>query len=458
MLADIILPDTSQLRLVNCQLEDQTLCVSICATQSQSHCPSCGVASGRVHSTYPRTLTDLPCSAWQVQLLWIVRRFFCDNPQCPRKTFAEQLPAVAARYARRTQRLVERQKQIAYESGGEPGRRLCATWGLEVSGDQLLRLLRHTPCGSPATPRVLGIDDWAFRKRHTYGTILVDLERHCVIDLLPDRESATVATWLRNHPGIEIVSRDRGQTYIEGVTAGAPQATQVADRFHLLRNLLEVLMKVCEGRAMDLKALVKELEALVLVSPATSEPAIETPKSDVTLSRREVLFQQVKQLQQQGHGQRAVARETGLSRQTVARYFHLSSLPPRVVTYQTRSAATAFLPYLLQRWDAGCQNRRQLFEEIQTQGYRGSYASVWRALRGLSQHGVTARQPRVHQAYLSPRNAAWLLMCPSTKLTPDEEQTRIKLCARSTYLQNAYTLAQGFWSLFHEPGELTLDT
>ncbi len=318
----------------------------------------------------------------------------------------------------------------------------------------MLRLIRRTPCGAQGTPRVLGVDDWAFRKRHTYGTILVDLERHCVIDLLPDREATTIAAWLRQHPGVEIVSRDRGQSYIEGVTAGAPQAMQVADRFHLLRNLLEVLLKVCERRLMDLKALVKELETPAPTLTVTSEPAVETP---TTLARREVLFQQVKQLQQQGQGQRAVARETGLSRQTIARYFRLTSLPPRVVTYQTRSAATTFLPYLLQRWEAGCQNRRQLFEEIRAQGYHGSYASVWRALRGVSQPEGTARRPQVRHTYLAPRNVAWLLMCPSTRLTPDEEQARVKLCAQSVPLQHTHTLAQAFWRLFQKPNELTLD-
>lgn len=457
MLADIILPNTSELHLVDCQLEDQTLYVSVCATQSHSPCPDCGMVSGRVHSTYLRTLTDLPCSAWQVRLLWVVRRFFCDNPQCQRKTFAEQLPVVAARYARRTQRLTERQRQTAFECGGESGQRLCTIWGLSVSSDLLLRLIRYTPCSTQDTLRVLGIDDWAFRKRHTYGTILVDLERQRVIDLLPDREASTVAAWLRQHPSIEIVSRDRGQTYIEGVTAGAPQATQVADRFHLLRNLLEVLTKVCERRVLDLKTLAKDLELPAIDVPVTAEPAAAATISDVNLSPREVVFQKVKQLQQQGQSQRVVARETGLSRQTVARYFRLAALPPRTVTYQTRSAATAFLPYLLQRWEAGCQNRRQLFEEIQTQGYRGSYASVWRALRYLQQPDATTKPSKVRSPYSAPRNAAWLLMCPGAKLTVDEERARAKLCAHSEPLQQAYTLAQAFWKLFQKSEAPPLD-
>ena len=453
MLADILLPDSSQLRFASYQLEDGTLYMNIHASQSQACCPSCGSASTRVHSTYTRTLADLPCLGWQVRLCWTVRRFFCDNPECPRKTFAEQLPDVAARYARRTQRLAECQRRIAFETGGELGRRIWATLGLSVSGDQLLRLIRQTPCGQGAVPQVLGIDDWAFRKRHTYGTILVDMERHCVVDLLPDRDAATVAQCLQQHPEVTTVCRDRGQVYIDGVTAGAPQTVQIADRFHLLRNLYEVLIKVCERRSLDLKAVTQELAA-----SAAAESAAQAPESAVRLSPREQRFQQVKQLQSQGLSQRAVAREVGLDRRTIARYFRLQHLPSRAPTPQTQSAASAYLPYLMERWDAGCSNRRQLFEEIQAQGFTGSYASVWRATRYLSPQSTGSSQLPERQPYAARRNAAWLLMCPETKLTDDEQRTRTKLREHSAPIDAAYTLAQAFWRLFHEPGELTLDT
>ena len=457
MLAEILLPDTSQLQLIDCRLEDQILSVRTCATQSQSCCPDCGKASVRVHSTYQRTLVDLPCSVWHVQLHWTVRRFFCDNSQCSRRTFAEQLPEVAVRYARRTRRLAERQTQVAFEAGGEGGRRICTAWGLDVSGDQLLRLIRDAACTPPSTPRVLGIDDWALRKRHSYGTILVDLERHCVVDLLQDREAETVADWLRQHPQVEIVSRDRGQSYIDGVTAGAPQATQVADRFHLLRNLHAALTKVCERRAKDLKAVAREVATAVASAPSGAESDATPSALRSSPTRRECRFQQVKQLQLQDVSQRAAARETGLDRRTVARYYRLQELPPRAVTYQTRSHAAAYLPYLLERWEAGHRNRRVLFEEIQAQGFTGSYASVWRALRGVAQGGGPATQPRTRFRYSAPSNAAWLLMCPDTDLTDDEALVRAKLCAHSSHFESAGTLAQAFRSLLREPGESTLD-
>jgi transposase len=206
-----------------------------------------------------------------------------------------------------------------------------------VSGYQRLRLIRQTPCGQGATPQVLGIDDWAFRKRHSYGTILVDMERHCVVDLLPDCADATVAKWLQQHPEVTIVCHDRGQVYIDGVTAGAPQAAQIADRFHLLRNLYEVLIKVCERRPLYLKAVAHEVAAS---APAASAP--QASESTSVLSPREQRFQQVKQLQSLELSQRAAARQVGLDRRMIVPHFRLQRLRPRAPMPQRQSATSAY--------------------------------------------------------------------------------------------------------------------
>lgn len=213
-------------------------------TAANGSCPDCQRCSSRVHSCYQRTLMDLPASGLSVHLKLHVRRFFCDNPFCLRKTFAQVVPEMAERYARKTLRLIDTLSQLGFALGGEAGAHIASVLKIECSADTFLRLIRRTTLTPHLTPTHLGVDDWAFHRNVSYGTILVDLQDHRVVDLLPDRAASSLDSWLKSHLGVELISRDRSGEYATGARQGAPQAVQVADRFHLQKNLSETVERI----------------------------------------------------------------------------------------------------------------------------------------------------------------------------------------------------------------------
>jgi transposase len=253
-------------RLVQACLDVDSVTVHLAITAPTAACPLCDCDTRRVHSRYTRHLDDLPCLGRPVRLRVAIRRFVCPRPDCPRRIFAERIPGFAAPRARTTDRLGKTQADLGSSLGGAAGSRLAARLAMATSPDTLLRRVKQLKGEPAAPPRVVGIDDWAWRKGQRYGTIVVDLERSDVIDLLPDRDADTVAAWLKAHPGVEVVSRDRSQTYAQAATEGASQAQQVADRWHLLENLREAIERVFERHSAVVDAALKAPET-------PSEPA-----------------------------------------------------------------------------------------------------------------------------------------------------------------------------------------
>lgn len=266
-----LLADPAAIRLEKIIQHPSSLTLVVLATQPEAECPRCHHPSPRVHSYYTRRVADLPWHGIAVRLSLRTRRFRCKNSLCTKRIFCERLPRVVAYYGRKTVRLEEALRLIGLLLGGEAGARATLKLAMAVSPDTLLRRVRAAVKPCAPTPRVLGVDDFAFRRGQRYGTILVDLEKHCVIDLLADREAETLSTWLKAHPGVEVVSRDRSPSYAAAINEGAPAALQVADRFHLLMNVREALEKVMMRQNRLLRS--RSLAAPVSTAPSADNDA-----------------------------------------------------------------------------------------------------------------------------------------------------------------------------------------
>jgi len=258
-----LLADPSVIRIDKFVSDTDSITIFARSIQKQAYCPLCGESSSSLKSRYFRKIADLPWHDVAIRLKLKARKFRCLNLLCGRKVFCEPLPKVVTHYARRTIRLTKALSYLAFMLGGCGGAKAASRLNLSaVDKDKLLRLTRSRLLNDSSREmppvKVLGVDDFAFRKGCTYGTILVDLEKRKVIDLLPDRESAILKSWLEKHPEIESVSRDRSFVYAEAVRSGAPQAEQDADRWHLLKNLSETVEKILLGNQSILKAAWRE--------------------------------------------------------------------------------------------------------------------------------------------------------------------------------------------------------
>jgi transposase len=475
-----LLPHSSPLHLESWHLDEATaqLTLHVTSTQALVHCSVCRFPTRRIHSHYRRTLADLPWARVRVVLRLDVRKFFCANGRCTRRIFTERLPTVAAPWARRTLRLAQRLVALSITLGGRASVRRGSQWDMAVSRNALLYLLRRQPVPLCRTPTILGVDDFALRKGQTYGTVLIDLERQQPVALLPDRTADTLAQWLQAHPGVQVIARDRATAYADGAHQGAPAATQVADRFHLLRNLAETVEQVFHQHRRVLQdihlpsvglSLAGVAQPAVVEGPLpslTAQPATLLPPSAGTSPRhthRRLRYEQVCHLVQQGWTFRAIAQHVGLHRKTVAQYVRADSFPVRA---RPPSVLEPYKPYVLARWNMGCRTGMRLYEEIQRQGYRGGrstvlgYLTQLRTAQGLAPRTRTVQpvppvtDPTVQR--LTPRQATWLTLRRPENVTEDEQYLLVQLHQAHAAFAQAMTLAQDFARLLRarQPGKL----
>ncbi len=484
MQIDRLLPGSAQLHLTHVLMTEAAVTLTAVTNQSAAACPCCAEVSTRVHSRYWRTIADLPWAGVPVSLRVHVRKFFCHNVRCQRAIFAERLPTIVATSARRTVRLATNQRQIGLDHGGEAGARTVAQVGMPTSPDTLLRLVRRAPACEAPTPRVLGVDDWSFRKGRTYGTLLVDLEQHQPIDLLPDRTAELLEQWLHAHPSVEIISRDRAGAYADAATRGAPQALQVADRFHLVQNLREALQRLLDRHQAarvaastppappDPSPTTNSGVATAVAQPAAT-PAPTRGEQDQAerRARRHARYDAVRALANAGWSIRAIAREVHLSRDTVRRFLAAGTFPERAQPRPRPSLLDAYIPYMRTRWQAGCDNGMQLWREIDAQGYPGSRALVARwvaqqrgVLPSTSGHPVPRRgrrpappRPQPSIRPISARRAAWLLVRRPTDLAATERDVLTRLLAACPAAATVYPLAQAFGMMVRERHSAALD-
>src|SRR5215471_13548759 len=447
------------------------LTLQVTATRTRVRCPLCHTLTRRVHSRYPRTLADLPWGPYTVHLHLRVRKFFCDQPTCPCQIFTERLPTVAAPWARRTLRLAQHLRACGLALGGEAGAQLGSRLGLPTSPDTLLRLVQEAPTPATAAPQVLGVDEWAWRRGQRYGTILVNLEDHQVLDLLPERSADLVAHWLTQHPTVTVVCRDRSALYADGIRRGAPHAVQVVDRFHLVKNLREAIEAFLHEQRPALQAAAASTaQALTRVAGSVAAPSMYRGRhrcSQVGQRRQEAAQQQrhaawvatyeaIHTLRAQGTSVTAIAAQLGISRPTVRAYLRRTQPPSPCSPQRAGQVLRPYMTYLIQRWREGCTDSMQLWREMRALGYTHSARTVSRFITRLRQASAAGWAPETQASpYTRPqgpsaRAVSFTWVCPEAKRAQDAQLYVDQLTQADPVIAQAYTLSQAFLTLVRE--------
>jgi transposase len=468
-----LLPPTCRVRLTEVTVAQEYVLLQLTAMAPTACCPCCMVPSSSVHSRYQRHLTDLPWGTRPVRIQLCVRKFVCHQPTCQRHIFTERLPALVGTYARKTSRLVSVLQAIGIALGGNAGARLAAQLRLPTSAAALLRLVRAALVPHTPTLQAVGVDEWAWRRGHRYGTILVDLASHRVVDLLPDRSAASVAAWLAQHPTITVVCRDRSDLYADGIRRGAPEAVHVVDRFHLVHNLRQALEAVLIDRRPALQA-AAVCTAIALTQADGPVPVVfmyrgrrqspkPAPRREDTArpprhARWVAIYEAVHTCRAQGMPLATISRQLGISRPTVYAYLRRET-PPGPRRLQRRPSArvlTPYLPYLIRRWRESGANSRQLWREIRALGYTHSARTVGRFITQLRRAADAGQSPESQGSpYTRPqgpsaRAVSFAMVCPAAKRLREAQAYVDQLCQVDAGIARAHALSQAFLTMVRE--------
>ncbi|MBZ0260126.1 MAG: ISL3 family transposase [Hyphomicrobiales bacterium] len=426
---------------------EDSIVVEVQSEARAATCPICGFLSRRIHSRYVRHVSDLPCSGRRVQLHVMTRRFVCDTPHCRRRIFAERFgDGVLPERSRRTTRLECIVHHLGLALGGRPAASFAKRLMLPVSNDTLLRVVRRRcrPRTEPLT--VAGIDDWAFRRNHRYGTIVCDLGRRRIVTLLPDREIPTVEAWLRNHPEIGILSRDRGGGYGEAATRALPHAIQVADRWHLMENASTAFLDAVRKSM----RLIRSAIGATVINPELLTCA-ERLQYEGFL-RREETNAAILALAKDGIPIKQIVRRTGHSRKLVRQIIR----GERTDIFRTRQCSIdAQLPFLNAQWASGCHNGAELWRRLRGQGFRGSsrVVSEWATRRRRAEKATDQQLQRVPSA----RTIARLMTTARDHLSKSDTVTIAAIEAGVPILVQARTLIERFHTMIRKRAETELD-
>lgn len=464
-----------------------TCIITAVAINETAICPTCGKVSRRIHSYYTRSVRDLPSSGQAVQLSLRVRRFRCQNGNCPRQTFAERLPEIVAVWAQRTVRLTKLLSTFAIALSAQQAAHLLTHLAMPTSGDTLLRLVKGSLLPLVGAPKAAGVDDFALRRGKTYGTIVVDLTTNRPVDLFEERTAEALARWLAQHPGIDYLSRDRSSEYMRGGTEGAPNAQQVLDRFHVLRNLCEVVQRIVSRAHATLKQRQKDSGVTVRTRYKKKRSSSEIAASQVARLRRQAWYEEVVEHYRAGKNIATIARELHMSPITVRKFVYAGAFPERSAhKFRQAYRLAPYLPYLQQRVAEGCENASLLLREITQQGFAHGYKVVNTWLReylGKPGRPSTEEEKARRQAFMSrvasepgfalegeeeplhlgaadrtvvvveplasPRHLTWLLLRQPEGLN-QREQTTLAFIREVQDINSTYELAQRFFKMIRE--------
>ena len=447
------------LELAQMEQQGDQLVLHVTAISPSALCPLCQQPATHLHSRYRRVVKDLPCAGRQVKLILSVRKFFCETADCVRKVFTERLPHLVAPWAQMTTRLSEALQTIGLATCGRLGARLAAHLGIITSWMTIVRRIMALPTPPVEHVECLGIDDFAFRRGRTFGTVVVDLDAHQIIDLLPDRQADTAAAWMAAHPEITHVSRDRGAEYASAASTGASQAIQIADRFHVCKNLSEAVQRLLARVLTELKEASQKADGKAHTPEETAVSVQEwrpTPGEQVERTiairraERDARYQQAVSLHEQGRSIKEIACQLRVSERTVRHWFERGVAPDTRPRRKRQSDFDPYAPYVLKRWQEGERNGTRLWEEITAQGYPGSQRMVYRFLKTLKKTEVKLAAEAHQIIHYTSTAAVCLFMRPPDKLEEGERMDLAALRRVHPDLETAYRLTQDFLQMLRK--------